>query len=63
MSDVDKIKNILKSSGGKCFQNDVVSQSGLSKSKVSQIISEMEKNGAIDKQKYGKNNLIILKSK
>ena len=63
MSDVDKIKNILKSSGGKCFQNDVVAQSGLSKSKVSQIISEMEKNGEIDKQKYGKNNLIILKSK
>lgn len=61
LSDVDKVTNILKSSGGKCFQNDIVTQSGLSKSKISQIISEMEKKELIIKQKYGKNNLIILK--
>jgi len=61
LSDQEKIISILRSSGGKSFQNDIVSQSGMSKSKVSQIISEMEKHELIDKQKYGKNNLIILK--
>ena len=60
-SEEDKVKNILKLSGGKCFQNDIVAQSRLSKSKISQIISEMEKKDLITKQKYGKNNLIILK--
>jgi len=60
MSDQEKVTNILKSSGGKCFQNDIVAQTGMSKSKISQIISEMEKNDLISKQKYGKNNLIIL---
>ncbi len=61
LSDQEKVISILRSSGGKCFQNDIVSQSGMSKSKISQIISEMEKNELIAKQKYGKNNLIILK--
>ncbi|KYC49123.1 MAG: hypothetical protein AMQ22_01721 [Candidatus Methanofastidiosum methylothiophilum] len=61
LSDHEKVTNILRASGGKCFQNDIVSQSGMSKSKISQIISEMEKNEFIAKQKYGKNNLIILK--
>jgi len=60
LSDQEKVINILKSSGGKCFQNDIVAQTGMSKSKISQIISEMEKNDLISKQKYGKNNLIIL---
>lgn len=62
LSDQEKVISILRSSGGKCFQNDIVSQSGMSKSKISQIISEMEKNELIVKQKYGKNNLIILKN-
>lgn len=62
MSDQEKVISILISLGGKCFQNDIVSQSGMSKSKISQIISEMEKNELIAKQKYGKNNLIILKN-
>ncbi|MCC7573408.1 MAG: hypothetical protein KO464_08470 [Candidatus Methanofastidiosum sp.] len=61
LSDQEKVISILKSSGGKSFQNDIVARSGMSKSKISQIITEMEKNGLIGKQKYGKNNLIILK--
>lgn len=61
LSDQEKVINLLKSSGGKSFQNDIVSRSRMSKSKISQIITEMEKNGLITKQKYGKNNLIILK--
>lgn len=61
LSDQERVINILKSSGGKCFQNDIVARSGMSKSKISQIISEMEKTALITKQKYGKNNLIILR--
>ncbi len=61
LSDQEKVINLLKSSGGKSFQNDIVSRSRMSKSKISQIITEMEKNGLITKQKYGKNNLIILR--
>lgn len=61
ISDQDKIIQIIKSTGGKCFQNDIVSQSGLSKSKISQIITQLEKKNLIIKEKYGKNNLIILK--
>jgi len=60
VSEEEKVTNILRSYGGKCFQNDIVSQSGLSKSKISQIISEMEKKGLITKKRYGKNNLIEL---
>lgn len=60
LSDQEKVVSILKSSGGKCFQNDIVARTEMSKSKISQIISEMEKNDLITKQKYGKNNLIIL---
>mgnify|MGYP000894070887 FL=1 len=61
LSDQEKVINLLKSSGGKSFQKDIVSRSRMSKSKISQIITEMEKNGLITKQKYGKNNLIILR--
>ncbi len=60
VSEEEKVTNILRSYGGKCFQNDIVFQSGLSKSKISQIISEMEKKGLITKKRYGKNNLIEL---
>jgi uncharacterized membrane protein len=59
-SEEEKVTNIIKSYGGKCFQSDIVSRSGLSKSKISQIISEMEKKDLITKKKYGKNNLIEL---
>jgi uncharacterized membrane protein len=63
LSDQEKVMSLLKYSGGKSFQNDIVARSGMSKSKISQVIAEMEKNGLITKQRYGKNNLIILRQK
>ena len=58
--DEDIVINILNKNGGKCFQNKIVEESGFSKSKISNIINKMEKDGKITKKKIGRNNLIIL---
>jgi len=58
--DEDIIVNLLKKNGGKCLQNKIVEETGFSKSKISQVLNDMERKGVISKKKIGRNNLIIL---
>ncbi len=46
--------------GGQAYQSDIVTESGLSKSKISSILSNMKKEGRIIKIKKGKENIIRL---
>jgi len=58
--DEDIIINLLKKNAGKCLQNKIVEETGFSKSKISQVLNDMETKGIITKKKIGRNNLIIL---
>lgn len=46
--------------GGQTYQSDIVTESGLSKSKISSVLSNMKKEGRIIKIKKGKENIIRL---
>lgn len=60
-SDEEIIEEALKSRGGKMFQSDIVRGTGFSKSKVSDLMNKMEKEGKIEKMRVGRRNLIRLK--
>jgi uncharacterized membrane protein len=59
-SDMDKIIKILKEKGGFSRQSTLVEKLGLSKSKVSEILSNMERKGLIRRQKKGREKIVIL---
>ncbi len=46
--------------GGQAYQPDIVTESWLSKSKISSVLSRMKKEGRIIKIKNGKENIIRL---
>lgn len=56
----EMIKGFLKKSGGQVSQSDIINEIGLSKSRVSTILSEMKEKGHIIKIKSGNGNLIRL---
>lgn len=56
----DNIENLLNNNAGSMFQSDIVRGIGISKSKVSIVLSEMYKNGKILRIKKGKENIIRL---
>ncbi len=60
MSDEDFIIDILEKNDGKYLQNDIVKETGFSKSKISQLLSDMEEKGLIRKEKMGRENIIVL---
>jgi|Deesub1362A_J573_1020465.scaffolds.fasta_scaffold03001_4 uncharacterized membrane protein len=60
-SDEDLIMELLKESGGEMLQSDIVRRTGFSKSKVSMMISKLQKEGKIEKVMKGRENLIRLK--
>jgi predicted transcriptional regulator len=58
----EMIKRFLQRSGGQASQSDIIKEIGLSKSRVSTILSQMKEKGEIIKIKNGSGNLIrILK--
>jgi DNA-binding MarR family transcriptional regulator len=59
-SDIDKIIKILKENGGFSRQSTLVEKLGLSKSKVSETLSDMERKGLIRRQKKGREKIVIL---
>jgi len=59
----EMIKDFLKKSGGQMSQSDIIREIGLSKSRVSTILSEMKEKGQIIKIKSGNGNLIRLVNK
>ena len=60
LEDEEMIEQILIRSGGQMYQSEIVKLSGLSKSKISIVLSEMKEDGKIIKIKKGKGNIIRL---
>ena len=58
LEDEEMIKQFLLRSGGQAYQTDIVEHSGLSKSKISMVLSKMKDDGIIIKIRKGKENLI-----
>ena len=63
LGDEDMIERYLKKSGGQAYQSDIVNESGLSKSKISIVLSKMKEEGRIIKIRKGKENVIRLTKK
>lgn len=60
LADEEMISQFLLRSGGQAYQSDIVEHSGLSKSKISMVLSKMKDDGLIIKIRKGKENLIRL---
>jgi len=58
-----RIEQFLETSGGQASQSDIIKEIGLSKSRISTILSQMREKGQIIKIKNGKGNLIRLTKK
>lgn len=61
LSDEDRVIELLKESGGRMKQVNIVDETGWSKSKVSMLLSEMEDEEHISKLRVGRENIISLK--
>jgi len=59
-SEEDKIIKLLQAGGGYLRQSAVAEKLHLSKSKVSETLSDMEKKGSIKRQKKGREKIVIL---
>ncbi|MCL7412663.1 MAG: LPXTG cell wall anchor domain-containing protein [ANME-2 cluster archaeon] len=59
-SDEDIIISMLKESGGVMMQSGIVKDSGFSKSKTSSLLNKMAEDGAIQRVKKGRENLVRL---
>ncbi|MDD1745524.1 MAG: winged helix-turn-helix transcriptional regulator [Candidatus Methanoperedens sp.] len=59
----EKIERFLLRSGGQASQSDIIKELGLSKSRVSTILSQMKEKGQIIKIKNGSGNLIRIVKK
>ncbi|MCX9083421.1 MAG: hypothetical protein OIN87_01320 [Candidatus Methanoperedens sp.] len=60
IDDEEMIHQFLLRKGGQSYQSDIVEYSGLSKSKISMVLSKMKGDGKIIKIRKGKENLIRL---
>jgi len=62
LSDDEKfIINLILKNNGSMLQNKIVNESGMTKVKVSRIISSLESKGFIEKRRRGVTNEIIIK--
>jgi len=55
------ILDAIKEEGGKLIQSTLTKKTNFSKAKISKILSELEQKGIIQKDKYKRTNVIILK--
>ena len=60
LSDEERVERLLTENGGRMRQADIVSETGWSDAKVSQLLSEMADGGRIEKLRLGRENLISL---
>jgi uncharacterized membrane protein len=60
LGDEEMIRQFLLRKDGQAYQSDIVKYSGLSKSKISMVLSKMKGDGMILKIRKGKENLIRL---
>ncbi len=62
LEDEEMIIKILIKHNGQANQSDIVKETGFSKSKISNVLTKMKKDGDIDKIRQGKRNIIRLKN-
>lgn len=60
LSDEERVEQMLIDRGGRMKQSAIVEETNWSSAKVSQLLSEMEENGRIEKLRIGRENLISL---
>lgn len=63
LGDEEMIERYLSKFGGQAYQSDIVTESGLSKSKISIVLAKMKDDGRILKIRKGKENIIRLVKK
>lgn len=59
-TDADRVLKLLRESGGRLPQGEVIERTGWSKSKVSRLLSKMEDREQISKINIGRKNIVIL---
>ncbi|MFB0544775.1 MAG: helix-turn-helix transcriptional regulator [Asgard group archaeon] len=62
-SDENKIINVITSAGGKIKQDEIVKETGFSRAKISAYLTKLEKRGIIERERYGKTNIVKIKDK
>ncbi|QCC60889.1 hypothetical protein NP511_12075 [Natrinema thermotolerans] len=60
LSDEERVLRMLKQNGGRMKQASIVSETGWSNAKVSQLLSQMDDDDEIEKLRIGRENLITL---
>ncbi|ELY45138.1 hypothetical protein C495_09355 [Natronorubrum sulfidifaciens JCM 14089] len=60
LSDEERVLRLLKRNGGRMKQGSIVSETGWSNAKVSQLLSQMDDDDEIEKLRIGRENLITL---
>ena len=60
LSDEERVERLLAANGGRMRQAAIVSETGWSDAKVSQLLSEMAASGRVEKLRLGRENLISL---
>jgi hypothetical protein len=60
LSDEERVERLLERNGGRMKQANIVSETGWSNAKVSQLLSAMDEADRIDKLRIGRENLISL---
>ncbi|MFU8869267.1 helix-turn-helix transcriptional regulator [Natronococcus sp.] len=60
LTDEDRVIKLIRENGGRMKQVNIVEETGWSKSKVSMLLSEMEREGDISKLRVGRENIISL---
>ncbi|NGM70222.1 hypothetical protein G6M89_14590 [Natronolimnobius sp. AArcel1] len=60
LSDEERVHRMLKRNGGRMKQATIVNETGWSNAKVSQLLSQMDDDGKIEKLRIGRENLITL---
>ncbi|MGQ3411481.1 helix-turn-helix transcriptional regulator [Natrinema sp. LN54] len=60
LSDEERVLRLLKQNGGRMKQASIVSETGWSNAKVSQLLSKMDDDDEIEKLRIGRENLITL---
>ncbi|QLG49495.1 DUF7345 domain-containing protein [Natrinema halophilum] len=60
LSDEERVLRLLNKNGGRMKQASIVSETGWSNAKVSQLLSKMDDEGEIEKLRIGRENLITL---
>jgi uncharacterized membrane protein len=60
LSDEERVERLLERNGGRMKQANIVSETGWSNAKVSQLLSTMAEEGRVEKLRIGRENLISL---